>query len=350
MGKSVRDPLVELSRRLRGEDVTGGVYDRRLYESWKKAYLEDRLHHAHLVLGIGNLIKFNTVRRFAASLLCQNPLENGEPCGKCNSCATVFSGTHPGFQVISPSGPSITINQIRELKQEAYRKTAYPKVFIITDAQKMTYQAVSATLKILEEPPGKGTFFFLFAPYPSLPPTIISRSVRETVRVDYELLEELLEGLVPPEEIRVNLEIFGPNLELMEHALRDVILSGDTLTLRVTLGELVKFPDLDPALRLAKTLHRNMERNLKLFIRLAGTLSSLILRVSQGIREPEDQLLLKAFSLSQEDFNENLLWRTMKLVDALRIIKPLEEEVEKFNAKLLSYGISLYILKALRSS
>ena len=345
MSSKTKDPLVELSNRLRGEKVTDGFYDKRLYNTLKGAYEENKLHHAHLILGIGKLVKFNTIRRLAAKMVCQSPTPEGEPCGECNACKTVFAGTHPGFRVISPSGASITINQIRELKEEAYRKTSYPKVFIITEAQKMTYPAVSAMLKVLEEPP-QNTFIFLFSPYPSLPPTIISRCVRERIEIDYNYLTTLLRDLVSEEEIRINLEIFGPDLELLEIALRDTILGGDSLSMRVALGDLIRFSDLEATLKIANLLQKNLKRNLKILLRLAGTLGSLILRLSSGYEDEADKLLTKAFSINKGELTPDLVNRAYNLIDTLKRIKPLEEEVEKFNSKLLSYGISLLLQKA----
>lgn len=72
---------------------------------------------------------------------------------------------------------SISINQIREIKQLIFQKplTQRFNIVIIYEAQKLTIEAQNALLKILEEPP-QSTIIILVAPDSSaLLPTILSR-------------------------------------------------------------------------------------------------------------------------------------------------------------------------------
>ena len=351
-----RDPILALSEVIRGRNVREGLYDRKLYDILIKGFSQGKLHHAHLILGSGELLKLNTIRRFTAWLNCENR-EDNEPCGKCNSCRQVFAGTFPGYKVITPQGPTITINQVRELRREVYTKTSYPKVFVISRAEKMTFQAVSATLKVLEEPPGDNTFLFLLTPYPSVPPTIISRCVIHTVNLDREELVERVKGIVPEEDVKVLAEIFGSDLESLELAFRDIILTGDTLKLRRILGDILRDPDISLIVELAETIARNTSTNLKLFMKLGGNLASAILflsslkplRSEESSKEVEiSEEILKYFNISPSDLSDptssNLLRaRALKLIDLLKWINMIKDDVEKYNSKIISYGIASHL-------
>ncbi|MGI6144138.1 MAG: ATP-binding protein, partial [bacterium] len=68
-------------------------------------------------------------------------------------------------------------DQIRALRQEAYYRPleGRRKVYIITEAHKMTEQAANSFLRLLEEPPLYALFLLLTSQQAGLLPTIISR-------------------------------------------------------------------------------------------------------------------------------------------------------------------------------
>jgi DNA polymerase III subunit delta' len=140
---------------------------------------QKRLPQALLITGTSGLGKHALANRFAYSLLCANPQNNGECCGVCNSCLLIKADTHPDLSQIKPDEDkkSISINQIRQIVTDTYLKPQFDthRVVIISPVDVMTGQAANAFLKCLEEPTER-TIFILITDKPNkLPATIISR-------------------------------------------------------------------------------------------------------------------------------------------------------------------------------
>jgi len=96
---------------------------------------------------------------------------------QCKNCEKIEKGKFPDFFEISPEKEIISIEKIRELREKiSFSSFSFYKIALIDEAEKMTKEAASAFLKILEEPKGK-TIFFLISSFPSaLLKTILSRS------------------------------------------------------------------------------------------------------------------------------------------------------------------------------
>ncbi|HUO20738.1 MAG TPA: hypothetical protein VMU44_13285 [Steroidobacteraceae bacterium] len=143
-----------------------------------------RLPHAlliHEAPGAGG----DWLAAFAARLaLCQHPSE--APCGTCTGCRRALAWQHPDLARVAPLEDSrqIRIEQLRELSAEL-ALTSHAggyKVGIVTPADAMNRFAANALLKTLEEPPA-GTLLVLVVTQPSrLPPTVLSRCQRLSVR------------------------------------------------------------------------------------------------------------------------------------------------------------------------
>jgi DNA polymerase-3 subunit delta' len=148
------------------------------------AFSRGRLPHAlliHEAPGAGG----EWLAGWAAQLvLCRNPAR--APCGACPGCARVLARQHPDLQWLRPEEDSrqIRIEQVRELASELALTShggGY-KVGVIVPADALNRFAANALLKTLEEPPAR-TLLVLVATAPSrLPPTILSRCQRLTIR------------------------------------------------------------------------------------------------------------------------------------------------------------------------
>jgi len=116
--------------------------------------------------------------------LCQRPGE--APCGQCQGCRRALAWQHPDLTLVTPLEDSrqIRIEQLRDLAADL-ALTSHAggyKVGVITPADSMNRFAANALLKTLEEPPPR-TLLILVASQPSrLPPTVLSRCQRLTVR------------------------------------------------------------------------------------------------------------------------------------------------------------------------
>jgi DNA polymerase-3 subunit delta' len=155
---------------------------------------------ALLLQGRGGIGKFHLAYTLAQALLCESPLETGEPCEHCGACNWFKIGGHPDFRQLEPEAQSaatdptgdtteqgkaadkkasqfITVAQIRELADFVNLTTHRNglRIILVHPAEAMNVHAANALLKTLEEPP-PGTLFILVSHQPQrLLPTVRSR-------------------------------------------------------------------------------------------------------------------------------------------------------------------------------
>ena len=142
---------------------------------------ERRLPHALLLAGPSGLGKVRMAIGFAQGLLCDTPLDDGRPCGRCKGCRVFSGGAHPDFIRIQPDEESksqeITVDAIRELvSQNAFTpQFGGYKVVLITPADRMNRSAANSLLKTLEEPVPNTVIILVTSEPHRLLPTIRSR-------------------------------------------------------------------------------------------------------------------------------------------------------------------------------
>ncbi len=146
-------------------------------EAWKALGARRReLPHALLLSGQRGIGKFDLARRFAESLLCENPSASGEACGQCLACGWLAQGNHPDFRLLQPdalgeeggeggegeeagsgkkkASQQITIDQVRALDDFLHVGTHRQgvRVVLIHPAEAMNRSTANSLLKSLEEP------------------------------------------------------------------------------------------------------------------------------------------------------------------------------------------------------
>ena len=148
-------------------DPIGAAKDR-----FRKAYRENRLGHAHIVVG-SPVAEAKEFTSFVLSLLfdAQGP---DDPIAH-----RIAQGAHPDIFRVKPQSKSrsILIDEIRALNQ-LLRQTALEngwKVAIINYADRLNDQASNALLKSLEEPPEKTLILLVTQSPQELLPTVRSR-------------------------------------------------------------------------------------------------------------------------------------------------------------------------------
>lgn len=146
----------------------------------RSAVSAGRVSHAYLVEGAEGAGKKTLAGQFAMALLCKAP-ENGEPCGRCDSCRVFLSGNHPDMHYIRPGEKgTLPVQRIREeLVQDMEILPYYSgrKIYIVERAHLMNAQAQNALLKTIEEPPAYGVILLLAESVQSFLPTVRSRCV-----------------------------------------------------------------------------------------------------------------------------------------------------------------------------
>lgn len=136
-----------------------------------------KIAHSYIFLGIEGIGKKVIANEFAKRILCLNDEAN---CKTCKSCIEFEGENHPDFNLISPDGKNIKIDQIREFQAKVYEKPVIStkKVYIIDNADLMTKEAQNCLLKTLEEPPSYVVIILIVSNENKLLNTIKSRCIK----------------------------------------------------------------------------------------------------------------------------------------------------------------------------
>ena len=113
---------------------------------------------------------------FSMALYCEH-LDEGQPCGVCESCRKITEGIYRDVKLITPEKGQLRIDQMRKIQEEAMLKpfSAPIQVFILEGADTMNASAANSLLKILEEPPDDTYFILTTNNSDKILSTIISR-------------------------------------------------------------------------------------------------------------------------------------------------------------------------------
>lgn len=130
------------------------------------AVAKDRVAHAYLLTGPRGVGKTSAARILAMALNCEDRESApgpGEPCGACDSCVRIWSGSTCIDVVEIDAASNRGVDDARELRERAMYAASGPnrhKVYIVDEAHMLTREAWNALLKILEEPPPGVVFVF----------------------------------------------------------------------------------------------------------------------------------------------------------------------------------------------
>jgi len=170
-------------------------------ERLKNAIRSGRIANAYIFSGPTDAGKEFTAINFAKALNC---ISGGEDsCDKCISCRKIDDGNHADVRLIRPEGTKLKIEQMRFLQRQGSYKPMEGnyKVYIITEAEKMSLEAANSLLKTLEEPPGAMVLILSTIVYSALLPTIRSRcqALKFSLVPQNVLKDELVERFDLPE-------------------------------------------------------------------------------------------------------------------------------------------------------
>ena len=168
--------------------------------------------HAYILNGAKGSGRHMIARSISATLLCENPRQEGdriEPCGECLSCIQTAAGSNPDLITLEREKEnSIGVGDIRRMRADVQIKpySAEHKIYIIPDAEKMTPAAQNALLKTLEEPPSYAVILLLADGTGSFLPTIMSRCITLPLRpVPEKAVEDCLKERFGAKEDRARL-------------------------------------------------------------------------------------------------------------------------------------------------
>jgi DNA polymerase-3 subunit gamma/tau len=97
------------------------------------------------------------------ALNCPNRDAEGDPCGECESCERIWSGSANLDVVEIDAASNRGVDDARDLRERAMyaaSQEGHHKIYIVDEAHMLTREAWNALLKILEEPPPGVVFVF----------------------------------------------------------------------------------------------------------------------------------------------------------------------------------------------
>lgn len=151
----------------------------QIKEHLQNAISMNKVSHAYILNGPDRSGKMALANSFAMALQCEEHTVEG--CMKCHSCQQALSGNQPDIIYLQHEKPStISVDDIRtQINNDiGIKPYASPyKIYIISEAEKMSQQAMNALLKTIEEPPAYAVVLLLTSNADTLLPTILSRCV-----------------------------------------------------------------------------------------------------------------------------------------------------------------------------
>lgn len=202
-------------------DVVGQPF---LVSTLKQASLQNRFVHSYLFGGIKGTGKTSMARILSNLLTCDN-VNNGVLCGKCTACTTIPYGL--SSDVIELDGAKNgNVENVQQLIESAIWSPSQlkKKVFTIDECHQLTSRAISALLKIVEEPPEYLTFIFCTTEVHKIPDTILSRSQRFMFnRIPIKDIVGRLKYISDKESIKITDEALYGIAKMGRGSMRDAI-------------------------------------------------------------------------------------------------------------------------------
>jgi len=185
-------PYQSLYRRFRPQRFEEVLGQEHVSLALRNAVRDGRVGHAYLFSGPRGTGKTSTARILAKALNCA-ALEEGEPCGRCDSCIEIARGASLDVHELDAASNN-GVDAMRDLVSHAALGTPGRwKVYIVDEVHMLSTAASNALLKTLEEPPGHVVFVLATTDAQKVLPTIRSR----TQHFEFRLLgSDTLAGLL----------------------------------------------------------------------------------------------------------------------------------------------------------
>ena len=219
-----------LYNRYRPRTFAEVVGQSQVTDALAQALRSGRIHHAYLFSGPRGCGKTSSARILAASLNCVDG-PTPEPCGVCEQCVSIRSGTSVDVVEIDAASHGL-VEDTRDLRERAAFMPASGRfrVFVVDEAHMITTQGFNALLKIVEEPPEYVVFVFATTDPDKVLSTIRSRTFHyQFGLVPPRILESHLTSICAQEGVTVEAAVLPLVVRVAEGSVRDSLSVLDQL-------------------------------------------------------------------------------------------------------------------------
>ena len=152
------------------------VGQKTVVENLRQQAIRKEFFQCYILEGQFGSGKTTMARIISRAINCEHPDEHGNPCGCCESCKAVSSGSSDIVELDAASNTGV--DSIREIKESVdfLPSQLKKKVYIIDEVQKLSGSAFDALLKVLEEPPEHVVFIMCTTELKKIPATVRSRA------------------------------------------------------------------------------------------------------------------------------------------------------------------------------
>lgn len=213
-----------LYRKWRPKTFTDVVGQPQVTITLKNELMAGRVAHAYLFTGSRGTGKTSCAKILAKAVNCLSPVD-GDPCGVCDICRGVDSGSVMDIVEIDAASNN-GVDNIRSLREEANFTPVAAKyrVYIIDEVHMLSTGAFNALLKTLEEPPAHVIFILATTEVHKLPATILSRCQRfDFRRIPPKEIADRLTYVAQQEDAVLDLQAALLIARLADGALRDAL-------------------------------------------------------------------------------------------------------------------------------
>lgn len=256
-------------------DIVGQTHVTAVVKSMVK---KNDLPPVLIFAGISGTGKTTTARVLSAALNCPNQLD-GEPCGECTACTSVWNINSTSVIEIdaASSGTVEAVHRIKELTYYAHE--GQWRVIILDEAHSMSDEAFNVLLKALEEPPDFTVFVLATTEVFKIPDTIRTRSMQfEFRRISNTTVLKRLDYINKTEGFNAEIDMLDEIAKHTKGSLRDAIMQLDQAS-RIPITKAIEFRDVfgvtDSAVDIVKAS-------------LNGDTSSVLLLASDSISKTGD--------------------------------------------------------------
>lgn len=305
--------------------------------------------HAYMFSGPRGVGKTTTARLLAMAVNCDHPDVNARPCGVCESCLLVQTGSHPDVAELDAASNN-SVEDVRSLRERVGLASLRggTRVWILDEAHMLSKAAANALLKTLEEPP-PGLLFVLATTEPEkLPATILSRCQHFRFR---RLSDHEIQGKLQRLCAEAGVEAEEKALALVARAADGGMRDAESLLDRLLVtGEKITAVAAEDALGLPPQDRLYAMSDALLAADLAGMLdqAGLLYRAGYAPRTIAEQLTRVLRARLQELLETGTATKKSagKRDDLLKLIHALDDEHDRFSRRNDLYSLEVALIKA----